>query len=432
MNLQKSQTRMEVIGLLPLTVALWLGYVLVLALIDEVFYPHPILSPTYYLVNGMDALLVMGLLFWSRGRDRFETAVVPLVIGLLVLVPIVLLKLPGMRFPPTPASSPESIQLRQMPLLMLALVLTAWQYGWWAVLLFCSGIAMLTMGLHLGVGRPVGAPFWPPVIVLIIQMVSFLVVGYVISALIRRVQQQQHSLTEANARLTVYATTLEELTISRERNRMARELHDTLAHTLSGLSVHLETMKAYWDVNPAAVRAMLDTSLSATRSGLQETRLALKSLRASPLDDLGLLQALRQMVTETAERANLRVNLVLPPQVPPLKSSVEQCLYRVAQEAMANVAHHANARQMAVELAVSGAAVFLRVSDDGCGFIPHQAPSAGHFGLMGMRERAGLVGGTLTITSQPGQGTTVQLSIQSGTRPGVQSSIQSSIQGARL
>jgi signal transduction histidine kinase len=396
----------------PLAVVLWLAYLLTLTAIDVLSHPRPILPSIYYLIHLLDGLLVLALLHWPSGRAWMGEAFVPLVIGLLALVPIVVvnLLLPGL--PPTPATAPSSIQLRQMPLLLLALILTAWQYGWWAVLLYTGSVTLLTLGFHLTMMYPPGVPFWPPLTVLMIQTVSFLVVGYFISALIRRLRQQQDELARANSRLTAYATTLEDLTISRERNRMARELHDTLAHTLSGLSVHLEMMRAYWEADPSAIRPMLDTSLAVTRSGLQETRRALKHLRASPLEDLGLLLALRQVATETAERANLQLDLILPQQVPPLTATVEQCIYRVAQEAMTNVAHHANARTLHVELALPGPALLLRVEDDGCGFALEQEVSSGHFGLAGMRERTELVGGTLTITSRRGQGTTVQVCIE--------------------
>src|SRR5439155_20678930 len=128
-----------------------------------------------------------------------------------------------------------------------------------------------------------------------------------------------------------HAGTLESLAVSRERNRMARELHDTLAHTLSGLSVQLETVEAYWDVEPRTAHAMLDRALEATRDGLQETRRALKALRASPLDDLGLGLALRRMAESAVARANIELDLEIPEQVPPLAPDVEHCIYRVAQ-----------------------------------------------------------------------------------------------------
>jgi signal transduction histidine kinase len=410
MTEKDSQT--NVLELLRLTVALWMGYLLALLLIDHLFYPRPIFPPLYYLINGFDALVVLGLIMWPRGRDWLGDAFLPLVIGLLSVVPLVMAQVVTMQVPPHPASGPEAVLVRTMPLLFMALVLTAWQYGWRYVILFSGGIALFTLGLHLFFFRPGGASLLPPVTVVVIQTISFLVVGYFISTLMRRLKQQRDSLAQANAQLTDYAATLEELTISRERNRMARELHDTLAHTLSALSVQLETVKAYWDVDSAAAQQMLDRSLAATRFGLQETRRALRSLRASPLDDLGLGLALRKLAEETAARACLKLDLSLPERLPSLSADVEQCIYRVAQEAVANVAHHANAHTLTVQLSVNGPNVLLLVRDDGLGFYVQQGEASGHFGLPGMRERTQLVGGQLTINSRPGQGTTIRLTIE--------------------
>ena len=403
----------DAVRLLPLAVALWMGYLLALLLIDHTFYPTPIFSPAYYLISGFNALVVLGLALYPPLRDRFGRALVPLAILLLSVGSVALAELTGTS-PRSPASSPESILIRTMPLLLLALILTAWQYGWPYVIVYSGGVALFSLGLYSWLAQG-GRPFGPPVTLVTIQTISFLVVGYFISALVKRLKNQQESLIQANAQLSHYAATLEELTISRERNRMARELHDTLAHTLSALSVQLETVKAYWDVDPLAAQQMLDKSLSATRSGLQETRRALKSLRAAPLDDLGLALALRRMAEQTAARANLALDLSLPADPLSLSAGVEQAIYRIAQEALANAAHHANARTLTVELSTTAstssgqAGVSLVISDDGIGFDPQQAQTAGHFGLSGMKERAALVGGDLTVTSQPGQGTSVVL-----------------------
>ena len=404
----RSQT--DVMRLLPLTVGLWLGYLLVLALIDLVFYPRPVFSPAFYLINGLSALVVLGLVIWQPGRTWLGKAFLPLVIVLLAFVPVVTANLAVLSQPPIAANGPEAVTLRLVPLLLMALILTAWQYGWPGVVFFSGTTALLTLGLQLFHFRPGGAPLMPPLTIVLIQTVTFLVVGYFISALIRRLQQQQASLARANAQLTDYAATLEDLTVSRERNRLARELHDTLAHTLSALSVQLETVKAYWEVDPATAQKMVDDALNLTRAGLQETRRALKSLRASPLDDLGLTLALRQLAAETADRANLRLEFSVPEQLPALPPAVEQCIYRVAQEATANVAHHARARRLGVQLIVAETVV-LRVRDDGQGFDPRRMESAGHFGLPGMQERAKLIGGKLAIDSRPGEGTVVQLAI---------------------
>ncbi|MBN1178306.1 MAG: sensor histidine kinase [Anaerolineae bacterium] len=409
--MKESDAQTDVMRLLPLMAGLWLGYVLILLLIDHLFYPRPVFPPPYYLINGANALIVLGLSLWPQGRKWLGGAFLLLVIGLLSVVPTIVANVVVLPAPHIQASSPESIMLRQTPLLLMALILTAWQYGWRYVVFFSVGIGMFTLGLHLCFFNPGGASITPPVTVVLIQTVSFLVVGYFISVLIRRLEQQRASLVRANAQLTDYAAALEDLTISRERNRMARELHDTLAHTLSALSVQLETVKAYWDVDPAAAQGMLDRSLQATRSGLQETRRALKSLRASPLDDLGLVLALRSLAEEAAARAGVRLDLSLPEAPLALDAGVEHAIYRVAQEALANAAHHANAQTLALRLAVDHTGVSLRVQDDGLGFTQAQAEAAGHFGLPGMRERAQLVGGELSVDSQPGRGTTVELRV---------------------
>jgi signal transduction histidine kinase len=226
-----------------------------------------------------------------------------------------------------------------------------------------------------------------------------------------RLREQQRFLEKANIDLTHYATTLEHLATSRERNRIARDLHDTLAHTLSGLSVQLETVKAYWDIDQQMARSILDKSLLAAHSGLEETRRALKALRASPLDDLGLALALNAMVRDMTLSSNLALDLSIPDKMPALSPDSEQSIYRIAQEAVRNVVSHANAKNLSVKLESLEGKTTLGVHDDGIGFDIEKSSKGGHFGLLGMRERAQLIGGELTIISKPGHGTTIQLII---------------------
>ena len=411
----ETDAQRDMIRLLRLTAWLWLGYLLMLAVIDRTFYPRPIFPPVFYQVNGLCALFVLGLTLSRRAWNWTANTFVPSIIILLSVLPILTANLVVLPLPPTQANGPEAITLRLTPLLLMALILTAWRYGWPYVVVFSGTTAVLTVGLQVSRFRPGGPSLAPPLTVILIQTLMFLIVGYLISALIRRLEEQRRSLAQANTQLADYASTLEELTISRERNRMARELHDTLAHTLSALSVQLETVKAYWAVDPPAAQQMLDRSIDATRSGLQETRRALKSLRASPLEDLGLALALRELAVEAAERAHLRLEFTVPDQLPALPPAVEQCIYRVAQEAVANVTHHANAHTLQVRL-VLGPGVLLVVADDGVGFDADCVPSAGHFGLAGMRERASVAGGELTVISQRGQGAVVRLAIDAANR----------------
>ncbi|MEW5959988.1 MAG: sensor histidine kinase [Chloroflexota bacterium] len=406
--MKETETKVSVGQLLRIAASLWLGYLLVLALIDQGMAPpdHPF-AYWYYGINGLNALLILGLALWGRGQQWLGRTFLPLMIILMSVLPTV------SKYLLTPESLPSPfISIGVVTVLLMALVLTAWQYRWRQVAFFCLGTALLNLGvLFLSVGK-LSRPFFFEILSTVIQTISFLVIGYFINTLMMQLRAQQDSLEQANAQLVHYASTLEHLTISRERNRLARELHDTLAHTLSALSVQLETVKAYWHVDSNAAQSMLDKSLEATRSGLQETRRALKSLRASPLDDLGLSLALRRMVESAAKRANLALDLALPVQIPALSPDVEQCIYRVAQEAVANVTHHANAKNLQVHLAFNGQEISLLVRDDGLGFEEQSGENGDHFGLPGMRERAQLVGGQLTIDSHPGQGATIRLVIK--------------------
>jgi signal transduction histidine kinase len=402
----------NVAQLIRVAAMLWLGYVLALLIIDGLFRPRPPLSLLYYGVNGLNVLLVLGIAERPSLQAKLDQLFLPTMIIMMSVVPIIINHLFILPLPPGPQTMPETTALRLMPMMFMALVLTAWQYRWRYVVLFSLGIAAFIFGMHSWYYRPRAALLQPSLIVLIIQTISLLIVGYFISTLMERLRSQQESLEQANARLTHYASTLERLTISRERNRVARELHDTLAHTLSGLSVQLETAKAYWEVDSTTAQTLLNEALTAARAGLQETRRALQSLRASPLDDLGLGLALRQLAESAGKRANLKIDFSAPECLPLLSPDVEQCIYRVAQEAITNVMHHANAHSLAVALTCTHRQISLTVRDDGVGFDIKQSEQANHYGLPGLRERAALAGGTLRIDSQPGYGTLVQLDLR--------------------
>ena len=406
---------LDAVRLIRFSAFLWIGYIVLLAAVNQ-----PFSDPrrgndgiSYYIFLGLVAIICLVLSYWRWIHEKLKKAFLPLVITIITVMPVIVNQLVG-RFSPLGSrfSMPESSTLAIFPFLFVALLLVAWQYKWQYIILVILGIVALNLGITWSfTGGPGSLPFLGGLIVTLIQEVIFLVVGFSVSYLMSRLRGQQQSLEAANVRLTHYASTLEQLATSRERNRLALELHDTLAHTLSGLSVQLETLKAYWDVDQQTARSILDKSLIAAHTGLEETRRALKALRASPLDDLGLALAVRNMVEETAARSNLTLNLSITDKLPALSPDVEQAIYRVAQEAIANVIKHANAKSLTVKLELLGGKVMLVVRDDGIGFEVEKGNESGHFGLSGMRERANLVGGELTITSEPGRGTTLMLTM---------------------
>jgi len=310
--------------------------------------------------------------------------------------------------------------LRQLPVLFVALALVAWEYELSQVIFF--SVATTTLELSLIYFSTIDSrSIYVFLFIAIIRTISFIAVGVFISLLVTQLRQQRESLREANTNLMHYASTLEQLTVSRERNRLARELHDTLAHSLTAISVSLEAAKAYFDIDSNKSRDLIDRSLESTHVGVDETRRALKALRSSVLEDMGLGLAIQRAAESAAARFHLNLTLDLKNPMPSLSPDVEQTIYRIAQECIENIANHSRANHFSVSLQSNGH-ITLTIQDDGVGFDMKTDVSSGHFGLVGMRERADLVGGKLKIESpalsgeavskgEKGKGTKVVLTI---------------------
>jgi signal transduction histidine kinase len=363
----------------------------------------------FYISNGLAALLFLFFSFWGWIQEKLTNIFYPLMILIISTAPIVINILLVPRFPQGPLSNAEGMALRQLPVLFVALALVAWEYKLVHVIFFSFATAMLELGLIL-INPFDFRNIFVFIFVAIIRTISFIAVGIFINALVTRSRLQQQSLREANANLTHYASTLEQLTLSRERNRLARELHDTVAHNLTALSVSLETAKAYFDVDLNQTRDLVDKSIDATRKGVDDTRRALKALRSSDLEDLGLRLAIKKIAESAASRFSLDLDLTLDP-MPSLSPDIEQTIYRVAQEAIENVTKHSEAKKIGVTLFHQDNHIHLIVEDNGLGFDTKSKQPTGHFGLIGMKERAELAGGSLVIESEKNKGTKVTLKI---------------------
>jgi len=314
-----------------------------------------------------------------------------------------------------PATSLEESVTRSwvvLPILLVPLVLIAWQYSFRYVLLlilFTAGVQMFAL---LPVARPITFETIPYLGFPLLQAFAFGVVGHIVNHLVRIQREQRQQLMQANLRLAQHANTLEQLAVSRERNRLARELHDTLAHTLSGLSVNLEAIKITLDDDPLEARRLLDHALESTRTGLTETRRALKALRSQALEDLGLELAIVNLANDAAARCGCALDLQVASPLPALTPDVEQCFYRIAQESLENITRHADARHISLSLGEREGTLELRIEDDGAGFDPRDVDVQQKLGLRGMYERASGVGGVFEVSSQPGTGTVIRLNVE--------------------
>lgn len=217
-------------------------------------------------------------------------------------------------------------------------------------------------------------------------------------------------LSIAIERARLFARSVE-LGAVEERNRLAREIHDTLAQGLAGITLRLETADALLeaDTDPAQTRAAVQHALALARQTLEEGRRSVLDLRASPLEGRTLAEALAALA-ESANRGGLAVRLETVGAAHPVPSGLQVGLYRIAQEALANVQQHAQATQATLYLENTAAHIRLVVEDNGQGFDPATIP-AGHFGLQGISERANLLGGTFTLCTELGEGTQIVVTV---------------------
>ncbi|WP_376793630.1 ATP-binding protein [Thermogemmatispora sp.] len=204
-----------------------------------------------------------------------------------------------------------------------------------------------------------------------------------------------------------------------ERNRLAREIHDTLAQGLAAIALQLETADALLLSQPERAQAAIRRALALARSNLEEARRSVMDLRAAPLQDHSLPDALALLVKRLRAESGTRLEFRYEPspapgpgRFPALSPHHEAGLYRIAQEALNNALRHAAAEQITLTLAVRDKMIVLQVQDDGRGFDPERARDytrEGHFGLAGMSERARLLGAQISIESLPGAGTSISV-----------------------
>ncbi len=214
-------------------------------------------------------------------------------------------------------------------------------------------------------------------------------VGDMLSIAIERAQLFAHSI---------------EYGAAEERNRLAREIHDTLAQGLTAITLQLETADALLDANPESARNAVQKALALTRANLEEARRSVLDLRAASLERRTFCEALGDLIAQYGVEGKLETQFDVIGGNHPLPVRIESGLYRMTQEALTNVIRHANAQHVRVEFTTMPDQVVLLIEDDGQGF-DTEALAKGRFGLVGLNERARLLGGDLDVCSAPGEGT---------------------------
>lgn len=201
----------------------------------------------------------------------------------------------------------------------------------------------------------------------------------------------------------------EEANVLAERNRLAQEIHDTLAQAFTVVIVHLDTASRKLTTDIEVAQTLIKAGRDLAHSGLTEARRSIKALRSQLLEDGDIFNALNRFATQMFSPTNTHIVCQVIGEIYPLPPDVENNLLRIGQEALTNAFKYAQAREIQIELAYQERQCSLRIKDDGQGFDMSSVPIINSFGLLVMSERAERIGAKLTIQSSPGQGTEVSV-----------------------
>jgi len=285
------------------------------------------------------------------------------------------------------------------PIMWATLALPLRQGVCWLAAYTVATAASFAIGINLGEG----------LIALFLYGVLYSFMG-AFARLLARAEAARHEsqallvrLQQAHAQLQEYALRAEELAVVEERNRLAREMHDTLGHRLTVASVQLEAAQRLCPTDPERAGNMIDTVREQVREALAELRATVATLRTPVEADLHLRSALMRLTDHFEKATGLTVHRILPDEMSPLPDGHRLAIYRAAQEALSNIQKHAEASQVWLVLTTGREAVTLLVSDDGKG--PLSSAGRTGFGLQGLEERAGQLRGELHVEPRAGGGT---------------------------
>ncbi|CAN5295221.1 sensor histidine kinase [soil metagenome] len=278
--------------------------------------------------------------------------------------------------------------------------------GWWALL----PIAALTGAIGLALGSRGDGP--ATVGNLLATVALSVVIGGFVDAVTRQSEQRRDALATLAATRAELAENARRAGVLEERERLSRALHDTLAQSFTSVVTHLEAAEQALDERTADARRHLDTARRTAREGLGDVRRSVRALRPDLLEDDGLQGALERVVRRWSEDTGVPAELRSTGRSFALRPDAETALLRTTQEALVNVARHAQASRVVVSLSYLDDVVTLDVDDEGVGFdgMPRPRPDGG-FGLVGIGERIAAVGGELSIDAAAGRGTTVAVSV---------------------
>ncbi|GAA4634899.1 sensor histidine kinase [Actinoallomurus vinaceus] len=324
------------------------------------------------------------------GRDRTDAAVYVYIAGLILLCDAAILAAPQSSLVLF-AASPQCFML------------VRWQYSLVALVLLNAVPAIRFLGSDPDTGAIVSFAVWTAVV---IGFSMFF--GIWIDRIIDQSRERRELIQQLETTRAELAEVSREAGVMAERERMAAEIHDTLAQGFTSILMLLQAADAYIGRDPESARRQVGLAARTARENLAEARALVAALPPAPLGGSSLDEAVGRLTERLREELGVAADYTLTGERRRLSAGAEVVLLRVAQESLANVRKHAKADRVEVGLAYAAESVRLEIRDDGVGF----TPGASHgFGLHGMRERVGQVGGSLDVRSEPGAGTAVVVEV---------------------
>ena len=380
----------------------WL--LMAIALISE-FSPSVLPRSSGFPVLALLAILGFGALgLWLPTKPLgLQIGYVALQFGLLVM-----------------AARLSAVGLRLFPLLQIVLVMrSCLMFGLWGRLLVTSAtfifffnvlrrrLATLEQAFPLrSSGRLVTQLIGVRLSLMVMFLVLLVFLLLFMNALLSE-RQRREELRLANQRLRESAAQIEKLAMNQERTRIAREIHDSLGHALTGLNIQLEGALKLWDAHPEQAKTFVAQAKEMGSTALNEARQAVATLRQTPLAQQDLAAAIAPLTQRLQQVTGVTPKVSV--NCPPLPESLKLTVYRIVQEALTNICKYAQASQVNIDIHAlpDVSRLHITVQDNGVGFNPQENTTG--FGLRGIQERAQAEGGQMQLTTAPGQGCRVQV-----------------------
>lgn len=227
-------------------------------------------------------------------------------------------------------------------------------------------------------------------------------------------RQMRQQLAQAHEQLQQYSHKIEELATVQERNRIARDIHDSLGHALTSLNIQMQTAVKLWEKEPVQARSFLTQAQELGKTAMQEVRKSISTLREDAPEEPPLEAKINTLVDDFRKGTGLPIFTNIS-RCSSVQLPVAKTIYRIVQEALTNIFKYAEATEVQIQLKSTPEGIYLTVEDNGRGFDPNQNPSG--FGLRGMQERIAGVNGHFQLITSPGNGCRIKVEIPSVNQP---------------